>query len=492
MKKVAFAVLAAVILVMPLVAYAQGPNPGTGNTTIFVMNLDNSGPATVTAEFIDQTGATTYSDTDSVPYAGFKKWRTQDIGNLTPGWLGSLILSSDKQIAAVAHIHWTGGVTAGGRDGITGASYTGFAQGALQVEVPSIFKRTYQSSRLSVQNTGSAPAQVEIDFFTRGEATPVYTHSDTIPVGAERTYDVWDFSQIPTDMPTGGSNNWKGSARVRATGANPQPVAVVVTTFWNYGSSAYAGLPSPATTLYAPSLFMKNFGNWQIYSGLIIANPNASDAHVTFNFYNRDGTQAVAPANVTIGANSSDGFNTRYDADPNGPNPNGIFRPLYDSYPPNQKNWNGLAIITSDQPVVGIVNTIWRRPSERTATYAMLTPNDAGQTLYYPIVTKEYTGSWAQWTGSIFMNPGGSTAHTTATFYNSDGTPTGIAPTQDIPSHGAKGWNTRYDADPGEPLQGLPSTWEGTMVVTSDVDIVGIANNLWADRTVAYEAQKAQ
>jgi hypothetical protein len=470
MKKWGIVLSAVLLLVTPFVVAAAGPNPGTGNAKIYAMNLDSGGSAHVVADFYNQTGTVQYSDSADVPYAGFGSWDTQLTG-LPSGWLGSAILSSDRPIAAVSHLKWTGGAQG---DGITAAAYTGFSEGANTVYAPALYKRTYQSSKVTVQNTETTDASVTVEFFTRGQGTPVHTLTDTIPGGAQRTYDVWDYSQIPDFGPAPGTNNWVGAGKV----TSPQKVAVVVTTLWNWGSSTYPGVTTPSNTLYVPSIFKKKFAAWQIYSGAIIMNPNSSSANLTMNFYNRDGTPALsAPVSQTIAPFASEGFNTRYDSDAGE-----VFEPV-------SNNWNGLAIIESDVPVVGIVNIIWRVPSDQTGSYSMgTTADDAAMKLAYPIMTRKYFGSWEKWSGAIFQNTSSSSATVTTTFYNSNGTVAASPAAITVPGYGAQGWNTRYDSDSGEPLAGLPADWEGTVVVDSSQPIVGIMNNIWSNQTATYNA----
>jgi len=470
MKKWGFLLSVALLLVTPLVVAAAGPNPGTGNAKIYAMNLDSGGQAHVVADFYNQAGAVAYSDSANVPYAGHASWDTQLTG-LPSGWLGSAILSSDRPIAAVSHLLWTGG---GSGDGITAAAYTGFSQGANTVYAPALYKRTYQSSKVTVQNTETTAASVQVDFYTRGQSAPVHTLNDTIPGGAQRTYDVWDYSAIPDFGPDPGTNNWVGAAKITSA----HKVAVVVTTLWNWGSSTYPGVANPSTTLYAPSIFKKKFANWQIYSGAIVMNPNSTTANLTMYFYNRDGSLAVPAVSQSIAPYASDGFNTRYHSDPGG-----VFETVSD-------NWNGLAIIESNVPVVGIVNTIWKKPSDQTGSYSMGTPaDDAAMKLAYPIMTRRYFGTWEKWSGAIYQNTTSSAATVTTTFYNSDGSVAVPGQVVTIPGYGAQGWNTRYQSDdPGEPLAGLPADWEGTVIVDSNQPIVGIMNNIWTNQTATYNA----
>ncbi len=467
MRKV-IVIIAVLLMVFPTVAYAGGPVVGTGNTTVYVTNTDQAGNAAVTADYINPTGKSDFTDTANVPYAGQATFKGSTT-SLPASWVGSMVLSSDRVVAAAAVTEWTGG---GDGDGITAGAYTGFAEGANTIYAPSIFKRTYQSSKITVQNTDTVTATVTVEFYSRGYTTPVHTVTASIPPSASKTFDVWDYPQIPQNHPDGGTNNWKGAARI----TSPQKVAAVVTTLWKWGSSIYQGVSEPSKKLYAPSIFKKKFSKWQIYSGLIIMNPNNTDAHLTFYFYNRDGTLAVPAVTQTIGAFSSDGFNTRYDSDPGE-----VFASV-------SNNWNGLAVIESDVPVVGIVNNIWRRPADETASYTMGTSNDASTKLYYPVMFRKYTGSWEKWSATIFQNTSTSNATVTTRFYNPDGTLAVPAAQMVIPGNGAQGWNTRYSSDPGEPLANLPNDWTGVVVVESDQPLVGIANLIWNNQAAGYNA----
>ena len=314
-----------------------------------------------------------------------------------------------------------------------------------------------------------------VKFYNRGESTPVHTVTATILPSASKTFDVWDYSQIPQDAASGGTNNWKGAAII----TSPQKIAAVVTTLWQgntNASSIYSAPSTPATTLYVPSVFKKKFSQWQIYSGLIILNPNNSTAHLTFYFYNRDGSLAVPAAAKDIAPFSSDGFNTRYDSDAGE-----IFASV-------STNWNGLVKITSDQPVVGINNNIWKVPSDQTASYRMSTTSDLSQLAYYPLAFRNHVSGWAKWTGVIFQNTGGSAATVNAKFYNADGTQAVPTVNLNVPVNGAAGLNTRYDSDSGESLAGLPDDWTGTVVVQSDQPLAGIVNLIWSNQSGAYEA----
>ena len=470
-NKWVFALVAALMLVTPLVA-AAAPDPGAGTSTVYVQNIDASGSADVTADYINpSTGAADYTDTATVPYAG-QEVMSSASAPLPSGWAGSMVLSSTKNIGAVGMTEWTGGA---GGDGKTAGAYAGFADGTIKAYAPSLFKRTYQSSKITVQNTDSVNATVTVEFYNRGESTPVHTVTATILPSASKTFDVWDYSQIPQNDVGGGTNNWKGAAVI----SSPQKIAAVVGTYWQGGtnaSSIYSAPTEPAQTLYVPAMFKKLFAQWQIYSGLIILNPGNTTATLTFFFYNRDGTLAVPTTTKTIAPFSSDGFNTRYDADPGE-----IFAPV-------STNWNGLARIESDVPVVGITNNIWKVPSDQTASTRMFTPNDASVKAYYPVANRDNVGGWKKWTGAIFQNTSNSTATVTATFFNANGSQAVPPVTVSIPGNGAAGLNTRYNSDPGEALAGLPSQWVGTVIVEANQKVAGIANLVQNDQAAAYEA----
>jgi hypothetical protein len=235
MRRLAIGILALVLaLAMTVPVLAQ--DPGTGSTNFTVMNLDPAASATVVAEYVNQDGevdATVEKTLTPMTPAGFP---ITDSG-LPDGWIGSVVVSSDREITAFGQITWEGGQYG---DGKTAGAYEGLAQGADMLYLPSLYDRDgKQFSRITVQATsspGGSPVSVELNFYDR-EGNPYAGNPvvRTIPSGAQETWDLGGEQRVEgvTDINLG--TDWIGSAVVSATGGE---IAAVVTTHWKESSSA--------------------------------------------------------------------------------------------------------------------------------------------------------------------------------------------------------------------------------------------------------------
>jgi hypothetical protein len=95
-----------------------------------------------------------------------------------------------------------------------------------------------------------------------------------------------------------------------------------------------------------------------------VQNPNAAAANLTLNFYNTDGSAAMAPLAATIAANSGDAYNTRFGSD-SGAVPASAFTGLGTTFVGN-------LYVHSSQPVIAVCNLIWK-PAE-SDTYSAYVP----------------------------------------------------------------------------------------------------------------------
>lgn len=98
------------------------------------------------------------------------------LADVSTGFSGAIVLSSDRNGAAIANVL--------AADFSAGASYVGRSQGATEVQLPLLFKNNGAfNTWFSVQNAGSAPASITIDY---SDGAPDVT--DTIAVGAAKTF----------------------------------------------------------------------------------------------------------------------------------------------------------------------------------------------------------------------------------------------------------------------------------------------------------------
>lgn len=490
--KVSGALAMIFVLVMTTTVLAAPPVPGTGNTDVIVMNANtNTGDpnASVVAEYYNPSGVVeaTRSPAGGVPSLGAFEFRAADSG-LGDGWAGSVIVSADRDVTAVANTGYSGGSA---EDGQTGSSYSGFSAGSTTIYIPSLFQRFQaQYSRITIQNMGSGTANITLNYYNRDGTTAATPIVGQIPEGAQVTYDL---SQVGASVPDFADNladGWIGSVVV----TSDVNIGGISSTFWEHFSSAYESSANGSTRQTCPWVSRRFIvGDWVQSVGVIVQNLSAStEANVTLNWWNRDGTLAHT-FNHTIPANSAKGYNTRVRADT--PDPDAFWADLGD-------DWNGSLTITSDQPIASVVDMNWRRAGEQAAnTYRCIDSSsgdsvnsvaaDVGQTILFADVNRILTGeTFQKYTSIIVQNLSSTPANVTVTWYDRNGNQVHQF-NASIPGESSQGYNTRFVADtpdPGALHTALGSNFQGQVVVTSDQPISGLGTNTYIGDVDTYNA----
>ena len=260
------------------------------------------------------------------------------------------------------------------------------AQGQPGTDAPGVW-----GSSINLQNTGTGTATITIQFYdSSGTLVHTYTPDPLAAGGAVSIY-------VP------GVVTGLASGQYSAVVSSDQPVIASVNTGSTnsatapWTSFAYDGFDQSqaGTTLYFPGNY-KNYYNF--YSEIVVQNTGSSTATLTGTFKKADGT--VIASNVAMGTlapNASKTFPmSAFSQLPSG-NADGLFG----------------AVISSDQPIVGVAN-IWReQPTNGTASYSGFTGGSS--TLYAPALYKEYYGFGSALT---IQNVGTGTATGTVTYSN--------------------------------------------------------------------------
>ena len=123
----AIAIALLVALFVPLTASAQTITYTAG---FQIQNLDTVNSATIQVTYYNQTGGTEASVSDTVPAGGSKTYFP--LTAVSEGFNGSVVISSDRDVRAIANI------LGNGLD--YGASYGGFTAGAPSVSLPLLMK----------------------------------------------------------------------------------------------------------------------------------------------------------------------------------------------------------------------------------------------------------------------------------------------------------------------------------------------------------------
>ena len=425
MKK-RIAIVLAVVLLFTFVGSVGADGPFTWDTGFQVQNLGTA-TANITITYYRDDGSVAHTVSDTIPPGESKTYYQPSIPELGTTFDGSVVITSDQPIAAIAN------QTSYSQEPNLAASYNGVegAGTATTVMAPIIFKNYNNwTTRLAVQNAGSATTNVTVTY-RRGADT--WTEGPVaIPPGARHTFDQKD-SPIP--------DNFLGSAVVSSDG---QPLAVVVNEINPTGIAlSYTGFSTGATKITAPLLF-KSYNNWN--TGLQVQNVGTATANVTVTYYWDGGS---CTENATIEPNAA-----------------------YTFYQPNTTCMpDGViasAVVESDQPVVAIVNEVnYARGTGM--SYNTIDVAAGTTTVSAPLLFKNYN-NWV--TGLQVQNVGTATANVTVTYYGAGGP-----------------WTETATIEPGasanfyQPSGPMPDGFIGSAVVTSDQPVVAVVNETNYART---------
>lgn len=286
---------------------------GGWSTGINIRNASTSEPAHVSVLYYDRHGNLVKTDAGSIPLNG--SWGVAQAGQLGGDFAGWALLTADQPIVVtVNEVNPSGG----------SMSYDGMPTASGGVYVPVVMDNAYGgwSTGINIANTSANPANVFIDYYD-ASGRKVGTDSSTV-----QGHGYWGVYQGGGRLGAG----FAGSAVIRSD----QAVVATVneTNQTGTGAMSYAGIPQGATRIFLPVVMDGAYGGWT--TGVNIANPGAAAASVTITYYDSQGV-ARTKETRTI---SPKGYWGAYQGGKLG------------------NGFAGSAVITSNVPVVAIVNEI--------------------------------------------------------------------------------------------------------------------------------------
>ena len=502
---------------------------GTGSTTYSVMNVGSS-PATVVAAYYNPNGSQQLpvaQNTYTVPVNGRVDVNVQSDGPTAPNWSGSVVLSSDQDIVAVAQTKYTGRLNAnetnpGQTAGTEASVYEAFNSGSTALYFPVLvrIKRAANptvaqlTTRFTVQNTSASPATVYLNFrnFDNTTYPPVVVNLNGY---GSRTWD----TAVNADLPPGLNltpNSIALSLLVTAT----QPLVGVAEQSWNFEgfigatpvkqnwAADYTAIPpaQAATTLYGPlvarvgtlggSNWPCTFGNYIsffFFTQFAVQNTTANTATVTATFIrsNTNNPSGQPTGSYTVQVPPFGTWNVGTFAggnlgiDQTAASFWNIFADGYNAGTgaATHCNWNGSVVFTSDQPIVGFGFVQQPLSIQNYASgYNFFSASGATSTAVLPRADRVCTGScnftaveqFPDFSGVVVQNVGNANTNLTLTFYNLNGTvnQTFTVDGSNIPITLAPGqqytFNTRAGANASiAQTQALGNNFKGTVVVTA-------------------------
>ena len=310
-------ILVAALLVTAFLVPAASAQSITWTSGFQVQNL-SSATASIVVSYYNQNGTKNIADVSDT-IAGMSS-KTYFPISANPGFNGSVVVSSDQPVVAIANTL--------GNSPKYAASTESFSEGSNSVKLPLIMKgNTGYYTWFNVQNAGSSPATVTVQYVP-GSAGSAYTApAVTVQPGAAATFSQRDLANLGA--------KFVGSAVVTSS----QPVVATVMqigeTYTNM--MGYNGFTGGSTSVSLPLVMANNSG---YYTGIQVQNVGAASATVTIDY----------------GSNIGGSFDPTNDTATLAPNESATFLQAGGKWGNNK--YIGSATITCAEPVVAIVNQV--------------------------------------------------------------------------------------------------------------------------------------
>lgn len=462
-KLVALVVAALVISLMASTVWAQGVDPGTGVTNIFMQNLGSSDAQVRVLFYPEDVGGTPdwdYTLPDTIPPLGSKYLLFPDFG-VGDNWAGAAELAATEPLAAIVNMFWDGSNSA--------ATYTGVDAPALQAFLPGLRKATGSQTRVTVQNTEDVQTSIALNFYNR-DGTLVGTKNDMLPAKAEKTYYLDEVAEC--DFSATGGN---GSLYVTSTVAK---IATMASIHFVNGSAAYSGVSAGDTTVWVPGVFRKL--SPLLFSAVTIQNLGNATANVTVNLLGVPG-QPSHTFSTTIPAKASYGINTLSQGQMDATLWNNMVAAIGD-------NWQGSIKATADQPLAAAafyflpgagINDI--------LGYNAFLDSAATTGLSMPAVYRKVTGSPQQYSTTLVQNLDNTDGTINVKFYSAAGVQVGNVAGYDVNLPAGSSVRLHLGVASGlelgaQAITDLGNAFSGAMLIrcTTGQRIIGITNIIYS------------
>jgi hypothetical protein len=239
-----------------------------------VQNLEDA-VATVVLEFYNPDGSQAVTPAPSYTINNLSSRTFFPINDAPAGFNGSLVISSDRDIRAVSNLVGSG-------PGNYFAATNGFQAGSTSVALPLIMcNNNGFDTFFSVQNAGTAVANITINYTPGSNGTPGLNETAAIPPGASKTFDQTAGSTTRNcGTLADGTGKFIGSASI----TSDQPVVAVVmqlnTTTWKV-LMGYGGFTGGSPSVALPLVMANNSG---FYTGIQVQNVGSVATDVTVDY----------------------------------------------------------------------------------------------------------------------------------------------------------------------------------------------------------------
>ena len=415
-------------------------NGDNGFTNYLTLQNQSASWAAVTISYFGSNGQFLHSDSNSAIGAG-AQWSPTN--GFSVGASGNAKITSSQPLNIVVSEGTPSGGSAFLLNRVTGS----------KLVAPLMLRRAFGgfSTDLYLLNTADQATNIKVSYYS-ADGSLIKTQNASLAAHASASLD-------QTDAILALPNSFAGWATLDA-GTNSSIAAQVLESnpgmrFTATFGAVAAPYTSPvttgtSTTLYAPAIFNGAFGSF--YSGMNLVNPNGATAQVTVAYYDPTSGSAIATQKFTIGAYASQSI---YHGDPAVGLPARFF---------------GSALITSDQPLSGVVNE--NGGGSDSGTYTLL--SSGGQQVNLPVVANGAYGGYIS--GLPVLNLTDRAVAFTLQYYDGQGNATGTPHRYSLSPHGSQ---PIYQ---GAITEALPNGFFGTCLLSADTPsslavTTNVANN---------------
>lgn len=441
MKKLGL--LLAVVMLASVLAIPASAQGITWTSGFQVQNLSTS-TANITVSYYNQDGSKAISDvSDTIAAMSSKTYYPIAAPD---GFNGSVVVSSDQPVVAIANTL--------GNSPQYAASTEGFSAGATSVKLPLIMRgNAGYYTWFNVQNTGAADASVTVQYVPGSDGTAYTSPAVTVKPGAAYTFNQRDMIQL--------GSKFVGSAVVTSSQPVVATVMQVGETYKNM--MGYNGFAAGSVKVSMPLIMSNNSG---YYTGFQVQNVGGGTANIT----------------VQYGTNLVPGFTPAAEVATLAPNASATF--LQNTGQWASPKYIGAATITSDQPVVAIVNQVKMTGVVQGTAYNGFDPALATNKVSAPLIMANNSGYY---TGIQVMNVGDTSCNITVTY--GPNTAGAFAP---APEYGSLAPGNSFNSIQNGGAWGA-NRYVGSCSVTADpgAKIVMIVNQVWpaapGDQFMTYD-----
>lgn len=409
-----------------------------------VANLSSTNTATILLVAYNPDGTTNGSPLQDTIAAGKAKTYFP-ISNVSVGFSGSIVISSNQNIAAIANT-----VTP---DFLMNSSYVGRSQGGAPLQIPLLMKdNSGYNTWFSVQNAGSQAANVQVAYSDGASA------SGTIPPGSAKVFY---------------QSQENHSQKVFSAVINSnQPIVGAVIQERSDNILAYTAFTGGSTNPIFPLVNANNSG---IRTGIQIQNVGTQNTDVTVSYTPAagagNGTACTETKTIEGNGKSKTFAFVMFELGGDGGNCAA------------KAKFIGSARVTTNstnQPLVAVVNQLYPPAlGGGSSAYVAFAPTDAGETVVAPLIMDRNSGYF---TGISISNVGANPVNINCTFQDTSYT----ASAQNVPQGGAL-----VDIQNGK----IKDKYIGSAVCTGGAgsQLVGVVNqfkNASGDQAMTYEAIK--